>query len=121
VQLDELPRNDIRFLCPRACAKPRFDAESGCPQHLALARRTRVFLDSRAEPAVPEQTGTRQRILWADDNADMRHYVARLLGGAYEVLAVPDGRRRLKLPLAAPPDLVLSDVMMPELDGFGSA
>ncbi|TLY57335.1 MAG: EAL domain-containing protein, partial [Gammaproteobacteria bacterium] len=63
--------------------------------------------------------GPRPRILWADDNADMRHYVTRLLGGSYEVLAVPDGRAALEAALSAPPDLVLSDVMMPGLDGFG--
>ena len=68
--------------------------------------------------AVPGRAG-RARILWADDNADMRHYVARLLGGSYEVLAVPDGQAALEAARASPPDLVLSDVMMPRLDGFG--
>jgi signal transduction histidine kinase len=64
-------------------------------------------------------TQSRPRILWADDNADMRHYVANLLAGSYEVVAVPDGMAALEAALAAPPDLVLSDVMMPRLDGFG--
>jgi diguanylate cyclase (GGDEF)-like protein len=63
--------------------------------------------------------GPRPRILWADDNADMRHYVARLLAPWYEVLAVADGQAALDAARAAPPDLVLSDVMMPGLDGIG--
>jgi signal transduction histidine kinase len=62
---------------------------------------------------------SRPRILWADDNSDMRQYVARLLGQSYEVLAVPDGQAALEAARAAPPDLVLSDVMMPRLDGCG--
>ena len=61
----------------------------------------------------------RPRILWADDNADMRHYVRRLLGERYDVEAVPDGEAALAAARARPPDLVLSDVMMPRLDGFG--
>jgi signal transduction histidine kinase len=61
----------------------------------------------------------RPRILWADDNADMRHYVSRLLGGAYEVTTAADGEEALAKALDSPPDLVLSDVMMPRLDGFG--
>jgi signal transduction histidine kinase len=61
----------------------------------------------------------RPRILWADDNADMRDYVARLLASEYEVVAVGDGAAALESALGDPPDLVLSDVMMPELDGFG--
>ena len=77
------------------------------------------YLDSRAAPPAPEHTASRPRILWADDNADMRHYVARLLGRSYEVLAVADGKAALEAARAAPPDLVLSDVMMPHLDGFG--
>ncbi len=59
------------------------------------------------------------RILWADDNADMRAYVSRLLGSRFHVQAVSDGEAALEAARANPPDLVLSDVMMPKLDGFG--
>jgi PAS domain S-box-containing protein len=59
------------------------------------------------------------RILWADDNADMRAYVTRLLRGSFELEVVADGRSALEAVRARKPDLVLSDVMMPELDGFG--
>jgi PAS domain S-box-containing protein len=61
------------------------------------------------------------RVVLADDNADMRDYVKRLLqDGGYEVEAVGDGRAALEAIRRGPrPDLVLSDVMMTELDGFG--
>ena len=69
---------------------------------------------SRVEPS----TGT--RILLADDNADMREYVRRLLTQrGYEVEAVADGMAALRAARERAPDLVLTDVMMPELDGFG--
>ena len=58
------------------------------------------------------------RILLADDNADMREYVTRLLSPRWTVRAVADGSVALAEALADPPDLVLSDVMMPGLDGF---
>ncbi|RYZ38620.1 MAG: response regulator [Myxococcaceae bacterium] len=61
----------------------------------------------------------RSRILLADDNADMRDYVGRLLGASGTVEAVADGETALQSALARPPDLVLTDVMMPRLDGFG--
>jgi signal transduction histidine kinase len=61
----------------------------------------------------------RGHILLADDNADMREYVRRLLEGSYTVEAVENGTRALEAARARPPDLVLSDVMMPGLDGFG--
>jgi len=62
---------------------------------------------------------SRGHILLADDNADMREYVRRLLEGPYTVEAVENGTRALEAARARPPDLVLSDVMMPGLDGFG--
>jgi PAS domain S-box-containing protein len=58
------------------------------------------------------------RILLADDNADMRDYVKRLLSQQYEVEAVTDGAAALASAQQCPPDLVLTDVMMPRLDGF---
>ena len=61
--------------------------------------------------------GPRPRIVWADDNRDMREYVRRLLAARYDVEAVVDGAAALAAVRRARPDLVLSDVMMPILDG----
>ena len=58
------------------------------------------------------------RILVADDNADMRDYVSRLLGDRWRVEAVANGAAALTAIRERKPDLVLADVMMPELDGF---
>ncbi|HLO51615.1 MAG TPA: ATP-binding protein [Kamptonema sp.] len=58
------------------------------------------------------------KIVLADDNADMRNYVKRLLNQQYEVEAVKDGAAALAAIRQQLPDLVLTDVMMPELDGF---
>ena len=65
----------------------------------------------------PSRPG-RARVLVADDNADMRDYVTRILAESYEVDAVPDGSAALRRVQTNPPDLVLTDVMMPRLDGF---
>jgi PAS domain S-box-containing protein len=58
------------------------------------------------------------RVLLADDNADMRQYIRRLLGDNCEVHAVADGLLALKEIRERRPNLVLADVMMPGLDGF---
>lgn len=60
------------------------------------------------------------RIILADDNKDMLDYVARLLRQQeYHVEAVANGAEALEAARREAPNLVLSDVMMPELDGFG--
>jgi PAS domain S-box-containing protein len=74
-----------------------------------------------AAPASPTgaASATAARVLIADDNADMRDYLGRLLGQHYRVEVVADGRAALDRIRADAPDLVLTDVMMPALDGFG--
>jgi PAS domain S-box-containing protein len=67
----------------------------------------------------PASPGNRPKVVLADDNADMRDYVRRLLSTDYEVVAVADGAEALRVTAAQRPDLVLTDVMMPNLDGFG--
>jgi signal transduction histidine kinase/CheY-like chemotaxis protein len=61
----------------------------------------------------------RARILLADDNADMRDYIARLLRDRHECETVPNGEEALAIIRQRRPDLVLTDIMMPRLDGFG--
>ncbi|MFC7924417.1 SpoIIE family protein phosphatase [Streptomyces cinereoruber] len=63
--------------------------------------------------------GAPARVLIADDNADMREYLTRLLRGAgHSVHAVEDGRQALDAVRAEAPDVVVSDVMMPRLNGL---
>ena len=76
---------------------------------------------SAAAVSVPRASGESEgrRVLVADDNADMRQYLERLLVGAgYRVAAVNDGEAALETARRTAPDLVISDVMMPRLDGF---
>jgi signal transduction histidine kinase/DNA-binding response OmpR family regulator len=61
---------------------------------------------------------SRPVILLADDNADMREYVRRLLAPSYQVEVAADGAMALAAARQQAPDLILSDVMMPRLDGF---
>ncbi|HVW83878.1 MAG TPA: ATP-binding protein, partial [Bryobacteraceae bacterium] len=82
------------------------------------------FAVDRGESLVGSRSGQQdgasvQRVLLADDNADMREYVAKLLLEHYDVVTVANGRAALEAIRTNPPDIVVSDVMMPELDGFG--
>ncbi|MGI2904720.1 ATP-binding protein [Tolypothrix sp. VBCCA 56010] len=71
-----------------------------------------------AQCPMPYAQSSISRILLVDDNADMRDYVKRMLQQNYQVEAVGDGLAALAAIRQQPFDLVLTDIMMPGLDGF---
>ncbi|MCX4390636.1 SpoIIE family protein phosphatase [Micromonospora peucetia] len=76
-----------------------------------------------AVPAHPDRTDDEPRdaatVLVVDDNADLRGFLASLLAPHHRVVTAVDGREALDRIAERVPDLVLTDVMMPRLDGFG--
>jgi signal transduction histidine kinase/CheY-like chemotaxis protein len=68
---------------------------------------------------VKEEAASREAVIVADDNADMRSYISRLLDPHYLVFAARDGVEALEAIRNIRPSLVITDVMMPRLDGFG--
>ncbi|GAA4562328.1 hypothetical protein GCM10023176_03290 [Micromonospora coerulea] len=110
-----LPADRVATVAPLPLAEPE--------QARLYAAGTALWPDEITPPAgLPEPVRAPAgagRILLADDNADLREHVTRLLAHAYEVVAVPDGVEALRLAVDSPFDLVLTDVMMPRLDGFG--
>ncbi|HEX7037943.1 MAG TPA: ATP-binding protein, partial [Pseudomonadales bacterium] len=98
----------------------------------AMARTmVQAFLEElRPRPSAPEpSTGTaeasngapgsapRPRVLVVEDNADMNRFVVQSLGASYEVRSAYDGREGCELALAEPPDLIITDIMMPRMSG----
>jgi signal transduction histidine kinase/CheY-like chemotaxis protein len=102
-----------------AAAPPVFPAVSEAAEPF-LAEALRWLPDGGGVPASPAgpRSASAARVLVADDNADMREYVQRLLADRYTVHTAADGDAALAAALADPPDLVVSDVMMPGLDGM---
>ncbi|MET7597299.1 SpoIIE family protein phosphatase [Streptomyces sp. NPDC004082] len=91
---------------------------------LPASERATAAQDTReqaeADVTAPDpHPGAHARVLVADDNADMREYLTRILAKAgYEVTTVTDGAQALHSIRRDTPDLVVSDVMMPRLDGL---
>ena len=106
----------INHLRADAIATPR--ALSTAPAPNAYVTEALGWLKKPASGAPPAPSAQRPRILLADDNADMRDYVSRLLGDRWEVESVGDGASALNAVHARRPQAIVTDVMMPELDGF---
>ncbi len=76
------------------------------------------FLTGDNKAGTEDSSSTRPRIVLADDNADMRDYIRRLLSGRFHVIPTSNGRQALDEIHRELPDLILTDVMMPEMDGL---
>ena len=85
-------------------------------QYLADVDSTIVRADVLSVPG--DRSDKTARILLADDNGDLRTYVTRILAPHHDVVAVRDGAEALRTLRTRHFDLVISDVMMPEMDGF---
>ncbi|WP_233247730.1 ATP-binding protein [Caulobacter endophyticus] len=101
-------------------AQPAAEGRSGRAK--AFVEEALRWLPNAADEGLVETAGAeaKAKVLLADDNADLRAYIGRILAEqGYEVTAVGDGEAALAALSAGRPDLVLTDVMMPKLDGFG--
>ena len=73
---------------------------------------------SKAAAVVNAQGGQKYRVLVVDDDVEIGHYISTELGRYYKFSLCPNGKEGLKELLTGDYDVVISDVMMPEMDGF---
>ena len=77
-----------------------------------------VSSQSEALERVSEAESSAPSVLVVDDNKDIRDFVSSVLKDSYRILTAPDGQAALDKALKELPDLVVSDVMMPVMDGL---
>ena len=97
------------------------DAQVGTPiQEMTSAQVDAITVSQPiAKPAaVTEQDEDAPTVLIVDDNADIRAYLRSILQGQYRLLEAEDGQRGLELAREQVPDLIVSDVMMPVMNGL---
>lgn len=82
----------------------------------AISRRS--VQDGQHDIVVRDQSDELATVLIVDDNDDMRRYLRTLLLNRYYVLEASDGQSGWKLARKSVPDLIISDVMMPVMDGL---
>ncbi len=88
-------------------------------QWLTRASETPPETDPETEAVPVAADARREVVLIADDNADMRDHLNRVLSTRWETVLVADGESALAAARRLRPDAIVTDVMMPGLDGFG--
>jgi len=69
-------------------------------------------------PVIPGNIPERQQLLIIEDNPDIVLYIRKLLDEQYQISVAPDGQAGIDMAFQVIPDIILSDVMMPEKDGY---
>jgi len=105
----ELPTSDEQFL-------PEQRSEPVAEELHNLHSPTTLYDDDGS--VEHEHTLRSEIVLVVEDNADMRKFMTTILESEYEVLLAQDGEEGVKLAMSALPNLVLSDLMMPKMDGI---
>ncbi|MBW1895286.1 MAG: response regulator [Deltaproteobacteria bacterium] len=75
-----------------------------------------ITISQRTE--LPEQSPRPPIILLVEDNADLRQYIFRSMEQSYRIMEAENGEEGLNMAIKEIPDLIISDVMMPKMDGF---
>jgi signal transduction histidine kinase len=101
-----VPESPSQFAAPFVDEAVRWMEPSGAPEK-----------PPTEEVHEPDGRGPRERVLVVDDNADMRDYLRQLLR-QWNVTTATNGFEALELARKDPPNLIVTDVMMPEMDGF---
>ena len=107
-----IPGAEDRYAEQELIAGPVEGAQSG--QHLMISGTSPAGdVPPRATPLTAGK-----KILVVDDDVELRGYISSLLGRYYKVKEVPDGMEALKIMADWHPDIIISDVMMPNMDGL---
>lgn len=93
------------------------DSDSLAADSLSLSK---MHVAEAEEPTESEENA-RASLLVVEDNVELRRFIVQVFADDYQVFEASDGREGLASVQQQMPDLVISDVMMPEMDGFGLA
>lgn len=120
VRVDDAPEGGARFVVELPVTAPEGAAVHSdlpaipglAPEHPAQAAG-----EPELEPPAAAAAGTRATVLVVEDNPDLNRFIVETLSGEFHVRSARDGQEGLEKLLASPPDLVVSDVMMPRMSG----
>lgn len=122
-----LSRTIVEMHGGRISAANRSDGIGGAQFTVALRHgfqhlKPEYIDEDQTDTAAPAEKNTQASqnasVLVVDDNSDLTRYICNELGGTYRVTACADGMEALSILHRAPFDVVVTDVMMPRMDGM---
>jgi signal transduction histidine kinase/DNA-binding response OmpR family regulator len=83
-----------------------------------MSQQAVLAVDSEASPLLASLTDEADVLLIVDDNADIRAYIRSIFESSYQIVEAANGREGIEKAQEITPNLIISDLMMPEMDGF---
>jgi PAS domain S-box-containing protein len=117
---EDIAGDGVRFVLsvPAAADAPQdTDASSAVPQCVAEGADPEIVFNPAQEKPEPV-SGTRPLIMIVEDNAALSSYVSAIVQQEYDAVVARDGLEALEKMQSCAPDLILSDTMMPNMDGY---
>jgi DNA-binding response OmpR family regulator/anti-sigma regulatory factor (Ser/Thr protein kinase) len=74
--------------------------------------------ENTLNPVSTENERDLKKILIVEDNTELRNFLKTILSENYEVIEADNGNKAFELTLSSTPDLIISDIMMPDMDGL---
>ncbi|MBV6442568.1 MAG: Sensor histidine kinase RcsC [Saprospiraceae bacterium] len=107
-------------ILPVACTaeKQLFDPESFFAENQELKPEPETSVAPVPQFPISSFNKNRPHLLLVEDNADVVRYISSLLAADYQVYKAENGKEGVKAAFRLVPDIIISDVMMPEMDGF---
>lgn len=96
----------------------RIITDNTYPEALHMESGTTTVPSEYTEKENTDTKDSKQIILVVEDNADIREYIYNSLSEQYKIYTAENGKKGLKEALTYIPDIIISDIMMPEMDGF---
>lgn len=118
ISVNSSEQEGTRFEVKLPVAKVAYGQDEVLSEELQKSETTEIIADENIveqQLSIPEDAPI---LLIADDNAEIRNYVASIFESTYQIHMASNGNQGLALASDAIPDIVISDVMMPEMDGF---
>ncbi len=93
--------------------------EKGIPENeVTIAEELSIIEPEQSISEVLVNPENDNKVLVIEDNDELRSYISNLLKDSYQVLTAANGKEGLDIAITQIPDLIISDVMMPEMDGL---
>lgn len=121
ISVESKPGEGTEFIVELPVSKQHYDKKELNPVIPAKNKRKTDFpeISSVSQPVSdsPDDDAS-PLLLLIEDNEDVLNYLTDILNESYKILAAPDGKKGVMMARKHIPDLVISDVMMPKMDGF---